>query len=71
MSIYAIGVGVMLLLVQVYSASQKDAKNKIALWKAILMSVLWFVVLPIYVIDKSDIGGLSTSIKKLLKLPIA
>lgn len=71
MSIYPIGFGVVLLLIQAYSASQKEAENKIKLWKALLMSALWFLTVPFYLLAKSDLGGVSKSIKKLFNMPIA
>jgi len=71
MSIYAIGFGIMLLLIQVYSGAQKEVKNKVALWKAILMSTFWFITVPCYVLAKADVGGVSKAIKKLFNMPIA
>jgi len=71
MSIYAIGFGIMLLIVQAYSASQSNPERKIALWKAIIMSVFWFLTVPAYLLMKADVGGVSASIKKIFKSPIA
>tara|TARA_Y100001936_G_C15944047_1_gene596378 strand:- start:99 stop:314 length:216 start_codon:yes stop_codon:yes gene_type:complete len=71
MSIYAIGFGVMMLLIQAYSASQKDIKKKVSLVSAILMSVFWFITAPLYIVAKTHKGGVSNAIKKLFNLPIA
>lgn len=71
MSIYAIGFGIMLLLIQAYSASQKEVESKIPLWKALLMSVLWFLTVPFFILAKADIKGVSKSIQKLFNMPIA
>jgi hypothetical protein len=71
MAIYAMGFGLVLLMVQAYSASQKDIEKKVVLWKAILMSLFWFITLPVYMLAKADVCGLSKAIKKLFNMPVA